>query len=307
MVLVERPRPVRFLVGDRDTKFTSSFDEFLNAEGARIIRTPVRAPQAEAFAEPFVGTVRRECLDRMLILGRRHLEVVLVEYLAHYNQHRPHRALAQQARSRWTSHRRRMIPSLRNYDAMTPSLVSFTSTDWSHDLLGWDFRRPHPPETSEGAAKPSDTAGDRSRATATATTSVGATIRGYGDARVSSRRTRQPGCRCSISWWLPRVCHINSWRGVPTAQGSVRRRHCLGSLGLCPLGRDRCCRRRADSETAVMHEEGPHFYGHRQSLPTARRIVNLSPLAATTTTHRAPSGQVVPAPDSSGHSDRVVS
>ena len=152
MVLVERPRPVRFPVGDRDTKFTSSFDEFLNAEGARIIRTPVRAPQAEAFAERFVGTVRRECLARMLILGRRHLEVVLVEYLAHYNQHRPHRALGQQARSRWTSHRRRMIPSLRNYDAMTPSLVSFTSTDWSHDLLGWDFRRPR---GHEGSARSS--------------------------------------------------------------------------------------------------------------------------------------------------------
>ena len=143
MVLAERPHPVRFPVRDPDTKFTSRFDEVSEAEGARIIRTPVIAPQADAFAERFVGTVRRECLDWMLILGRRHLEQVLAEHAAHYNQRRPHRALGQQPRSRWTSHRRRVIPSLRNYDAMTPSLVSFTSTDWWHDLLGWDARHPH--------------------------------------------------------------------------------------------------------------------------------------------------------------------
>ena len=67
------------------------------SEGIRIIKTPARAPRANAFAERFVGTVRRECLDRILILGRRHLEQVLAEYIAHYNQHRPHRALDQQA------------------------------------------------------------------------------------------------------------------------------------------------------------------------------------------------------------------
>ena len=95
--IAERARPVKFLIRDRDTKFTSSFDEVFGSEGIRIIRTPVRAPRANASAERFVRTVRRECLDRMLIFGRRHLEYVLTDYVAHYNHHRPHRALDQQA------------------------------------------------------------------------------------------------------------------------------------------------------------------------------------------------------------------
>jgi transposase InsO family protein len=95
MVLAERPRPVRFLVRDRDAKFAAKFDEVFRSEGIRIIRTPVRSPRANAVAERFVGTIRRECLDRMLILDRRQLEVVLAEYVDHYNCHRPHRSLHQ--------------------------------------------------------------------------------------------------------------------------------------------------------------------------------------------------------------------
>ena len=97
MVLEDRVRPFKFLIRDRDTKCTSSFGGVFMAEGIRIIRTPVGAPGADAFAERFVGTVRRQCLDRMLIFGRQHLEAVLAEYTAHYNEHRPHRALDQVA------------------------------------------------------------------------------------------------------------------------------------------------------------------------------------------------------------------
>ena len=93
--LVNRGRPVRFLIRDRDTKFTSSFDEVFRTVGMRIIRTPIRAPRANAFAERFVGTIRRECLDRMLVIGRRHLELIVREYVEHYNDHRPHRSLGQ--------------------------------------------------------------------------------------------------------------------------------------------------------------------------------------------------------------------
>lgn len=93
--LGERTLPARWLIRDRDTKFTSSFDEVFRSESIRVLRTPVRAPRANAVAERFVGTVRRECLDRMLILGRRHLIGVLEEFVTYYNFHRPHRSLGQ--------------------------------------------------------------------------------------------------------------------------------------------------------------------------------------------------------------------
>jgi transposase InsO family protein len=83
------------LVRDRDTKFSREFDEVFLSEGIRVIKAPVRAPKARAHAERWVGSVRRECLDRLLILGRRQLEHVLSSYVAHYNGHRPHRALDQ--------------------------------------------------------------------------------------------------------------------------------------------------------------------------------------------------------------------
>lgn len=86
----------RFLVRDRDSKFSRDFDEVFRSEGMRVIKAPVRAPKARAHAERWVGSVRRECLDRILILGRHHLHHVLVTYIRHYNEHRPYRALGQQ-------------------------------------------------------------------------------------------------------------------------------------------------------------------------------------------------------------------
>jgi putative transposase len=85
--------PFLFLVHDRDTKFTSAFDEIFRTEGMKVIRTPIQAPNANAHAERLVRTVRSDCLDRILILGRNHLEHVLRAYRRHYNEHRPHRAL----------------------------------------------------------------------------------------------------------------------------------------------------------------------------------------------------------------------
>ena len=84
---------IRFLIRDRDSKYSGPFDEVFRSERIRIVQTPVRAPKANAIAERFVRTVRSECLDWLLILNRRHLERVLRVYIDHYNRQRPHRAL----------------------------------------------------------------------------------------------------------------------------------------------------------------------------------------------------------------------
>jgi putative transposase len=93
MELDDRDQTMRFLIHDRDAKFPRAFDALLEGENIKIIRTPVQAPNANAYMERWVGTVRRECLDRMLIHGRRQLAYVLRIYTRHYNHKRPHRAL----------------------------------------------------------------------------------------------------------------------------------------------------------------------------------------------------------------------
>jgi putative transposase len=91
--LADRGRSIKFPIRDRDTKFTVSFDEVLRSEGIRVIKTPVRSPRANAYAERWVRTVRNECLDHLLIFGHGHLERVLREYVTHYNQQRPYRGI----------------------------------------------------------------------------------------------------------------------------------------------------------------------------------------------------------------------
>jgi transposase InsO family protein len=86
-------RTSNFWSGDRDAKFTGSFDEIFRSEGARVLLTPIRAPKANAYAERFVRTVRSELLDLVLVIGRRHLISLLCDYESHYNEHRPHRGI----------------------------------------------------------------------------------------------------------------------------------------------------------------------------------------------------------------------
>jgi hypothetical protein len=91
MNLGDHADSLKFLIRDRDAKFTAAF----SAAGVRIIKTPVQAPRANAIAERWIASARRECLDRMLITSERHLRLVLDEYIDHYNSHRPHRSLQQ--------------------------------------------------------------------------------------------------------------------------------------------------------------------------------------------------------------------
>jgi len=91
----ERTDGLKFLIRDRDAKYTSAFDAVFTAACVRIIRTPVQAPRANAICERWIASVRRECTDRLLIAGPRHLRHALGEYADHYNTHRPHRALSQ--------------------------------------------------------------------------------------------------------------------------------------------------------------------------------------------------------------------
>ena len=122
MQLGEHERRFRLLIHDRDRKFSRGFDEVFRSGGIEVIRTPIQAPNANAFAERWVRTVRSDCLDRILILGRRHLERILRVYSNHYNGHRPHRAL-------------QLAPP----NGTNPDLVGRTSAASSvyrHDLLG---------------------------------------------------------------------------------------------------------------------------------------------------------------------------
>jgi putative transposase len=129
--LGDRAEQFQFLIRDRDAKLVPAFDAVFAGADIRIIRTPVRAPRANAIAERFIGTLRRECLDHMLITGPRHLTLVLHEFVEHYNTHRPHRSLDQHPPVGTTP-----PPSERpfgRYDE-TASVAWYTSICRSHDV-----------------------------------------------------------------------------------------------------------------------------------------------------------------------------
>jgi putative transposase len=129
MTLDDNRRPFGFLIHDRDSKFSGGFDAIFRGEGIEIIRTPVQAPNANAHAERWVRTVRSECLDRMLVLGKRHLEQLLRVYVAHYNRHRPHRSLALHPPDETRAiAQREPLPSPQS-TAATSSAVSSTNTE----------------------------------------------------------------------------------------------------------------------------------------------------------------------------------
>jgi putative transposase len=94
--LDETETPRRFLIHDRDRKFTNNFDQVFISEGMEIVQTPFRAPKANAIAERWVRSIRHECLDHLFILNQRHLLRVLKEYTTYYNAARPHQGIHQQ-------------------------------------------------------------------------------------------------------------------------------------------------------------------------------------------------------------------
>ncbi len=118
-------RGVDFLIRDRDSKYSGLYDPVSRSEGIRIVKTPVRAPKANAIAERFVRSVRSECLDWLLILNRSHLERALRVYVDHYNRERPHRALELRPPAPGTRPARPSAGEIRRRDRLGGSLHDY--------------------------------------------------------------------------------------------------------------------------------------------------------------------------------------
>jgi transposase InsO family protein len=112
MNLGDHAERFKFVIRDRDAKFTAAFDAVFAAVSVRVIKTPVRAPRANAIAERWISSARRECLGRMLVTGERHLRLILSDYVDYYNTHRPRRAL-QQAPPAGRAHPPAEVPCMR--------------------------------------------------------------------------------------------------------------------------------------------------------------------------------------------------
>ena len=135
--LGDRAGGFKFLIRDRDAKFTAMFDEVFRAEGIRIVLTAPQAPRMNATMERWIGSVRRELLDRILITNARHLRKVLIEHESHFNSHRPHRALNHASPLRALPDP--STPTSKSSDE-THSAASYTNTPKSHRVA--EFREP---------------------------------------------------------------------------------------------------------------------------------------------------------------------
>jgi len=131
--LQDQDRPIRFLIHDNDTKFSNAFDAVFSSEGIRVINTPFHAPNANAFAERWVRTVREECLDHILILSTTHLKRVLIEFSNYYNSSRPHQGIDQQTPipqqlpPSGIVHRRKILGGIINDYYRSPTLAALLS------------------------------------------------------------------------------------------------------------------------------------------------------------------------------------
>jgi putative transposase len=138
MDLGDRAEQLRFLIRDRASKFTTAFDAVFTGADLRIIRTPVRAPRANAIAERFIGSLRRECLDHLLIAGPRHLDNVLREYVQHFNTHRPRRSLDQHPPAGDPPPRSGAAIRVRRRDRLGGIVHEYLQVAWGDPVLGTD-------------------------------------------------------------------------------------------------------------------------------------------------------------------------